>query len=81
MSARRECEDIAKALDLTVVRHNPGSGTKVRVYEDVGHDWFDWHYIFATAGQFGDWGKTLIFLQGYQAGRASVAIDTPAEAG
>ena len=80
MNARKECEHIAEVHGLTVVGYNPGDGTKVRVYKGVGHDWFDWHYIFATDGRFGDWGRTLIFLQGYQAGRASVIVDTQAEA-
>lgn len=74
---RRRCEELGKEYGLSVSGYNPGGGTKVRVHEGTGKDWFDSHAIFATSGQVGDWAKCLIFLEGYGHGLAATRPLTP----
>jgi len=65
MSRKTECERMAKEQNLSVATHNPGCGTKIRVFEGTGVDYFDSHPIFATAGKSGDWALVEAFLEGY----------------
>lgn len=69
MTKRKDLEARATALGLTLTCYNPGSGVKIRIFEGLGHDWFDWHYIFATAGKPGDWKLATAFIEGYEYGR------------
>lgn len=65
-SNRWQCEDLGVELGLSVTGHNPGGGTKVRVFQGLDRDYFDGHCIFATAGKPGDWLRCLDFLEGYK---------------
>ena len=64
------CEELAKKLGLSVAAHNPGDGSKVRVFEGLGKDYFDSHPIFMTNNR-NSWSKALTFLEGYEAGASS----------
>lgn len=70
MSREQECRDLIDRykLPVTLSKYNPGSGTKIRVHEGLGKDWFDSHAIFATTGKKGDWALVLAFLEGYAYG-------------
>jgi len=59
-------QELAKKLGLSVGYHNPGCGTKVRIFEGLGYDFFDGHPIFRTDSKSG-WFKASIFLEGYEA--------------
>jgi hypothetical protein len=64
MSAKQEVMQKAGVCGLSVGYHNPGDGTKVRIFDGLGHDFFDSHPIFRTDGKNG-WAKALLFLEGY----------------